>query len=208
MLPALTHIRGISRRMSRPRSAATPCVRALRAAGVAYREHSYEHDPAADSYGLEAAAALGVAPDRVYKTLVVDAAGRLAVGVVPVSATLDLRAIGTVLRTKGVSMADLRRAERTVGYVAGGISPLGMRRALATVVDASALSHPTVFVSGGRRGLDVELDPRDLVRLTDATVAAIASARSTRHEAQGTDGAQGPDEVQGPGGRHDEDSGS
>ncbi len=151
---------------------ATPAIAAAERAGVAFATHAYEHDPKAESYGLEAAEKLGVDPARVFKTLVASLDGTLHVAIVPVAAQLDLKALG-----KRAELAKPADAERATGYVTGGISPLGQRRALPTLVDSSALEHETVFVSAGRRGLELELDPRDLVRLTDATVAAIASAR-------------------------------
>jgi Cys-tRNA(Pro)/Cys-tRNA(Cys) deacylase len=146
----------------------TPATRAARAAGVAFTVHEYDHDPRADSYALEAATALGLDPARVFKTLVVDAVGDLAVCVVPAGDQLDLKAAG-----KRAAMADTRRAEKVTGYVAGGISPLGQRRALPTLVDESALEHDTVFVSAGRRGLEIELAPADLVALTQAEVRRL-----------------------------------
>jgi Cys-tRNA(Pro)/Cys-tRNA(Cys) deacylase len=142
---------------------ATPATRAAQRAGIAFRLHEYDHDPAADSYALEAATALGLDPGRVFKTLVVDRDGTLVVCIVPAAAQLDLRALG-----KHAAMAPAERAERVTGYVAGGISPLGQRRRLATLIDDSALGHATIFVSAGRRGLEIELSPRDLVALTDA----------------------------------------
>ncbi|NHC45520.1 Cys-tRNA(Pro) deacylase [Motilibacter aurantiacus] len=154
--------------------AGTPATVALAAAGVAFVPRPYEHDPAAKSYGLEAAEALGVAPDRVFKTLLADVDGALAVGVVPVSAQLDLKALAAVLGAKKASMADPAAAERSTGYVVGGISPIGQRRRLPTVVDESVLTHETVLVSGGRRGLDIELAPADLLRLTAGRAAPIA----------------------------------
>ena len=161
------------------RSAATPATTALARAGVEHAVHPYAHDPAvaaADGFGLEAAAALQVAPERVLKTLVADVDGHLAVAVLPVTGRLDLKALAAALGGKRAAMAEPAAAERATGYVVGGISPLGQRRRLPTVVDASATGHPTVLVSGGRRGLDVELAPADLVRLTGAVVAAVARA--------------------------------
>jgi Cys-tRNA(Pro)/Cys-tRNA(Cys) deacylase len=131
--------------------------------------HAYEHDPRAESYGLEAVERLGLDPARVFKTLVVDLDGSLEVAVVPVAAQLDLRALGG----KRSRMAEPRDVERSSGYVLGGVSPLGQRRKLPTSVDSSALEHETVFVSAGRRGLELELDPNDLVRLTDASVRPL-----------------------------------
>ena len=131
--------------------------------------HAYEHDPKVESYGLEAAERMGVDPARVFKTLVVDLDGSLEVAVLPVAAQLDLRALGG----KRSRLAEPRDVERSTGYVLGGVSPLGQRKRLPTTVDASALEHETVFVSAGRRGLELELDPRDLVRLTGAAVAEV-----------------------------------
>jgi Cys-tRNA(Pro)/Cys-tRNA(Cys) deacylase len=152
----------------------TPATIALTRAGVAHTLHPYTHDPAASSYGEEAASALGVSTARVFKTLLADVDGRLVVAVVPVSGSLDLKALAEAVGGKRAAMADVALAERTTGYVAGGISPLGQRKKLPTVVDASALEFPTIFVSGGRRGLDVELSPSDLLSLTSATTAVIA----------------------------------
>jgi Cys-tRNA(Pro)/Cys-tRNA(Cys) deacylase len=151
----------------------TPATVALKAAGVEFTLHAYSHDPAAASYGEEAAQALGVAPDRVFKTLVAEVDGTLTVGVVPVTGQLDLKALAAAVGGKRAAMADPAAAERTTGYVRGGISPLGQRKQLATVVDDSALLHPTVYVSAGRRGLEVELTPQALVSLTAAVTAAI-----------------------------------
>lgn len=156
----------------------TPATDALSAAGVSFHVHAYEHDPRAGSYGMEAAEALGRPPGQVFKTLLVDVAstGRpdLAVGIVPVDRQLDLKAVATALGAKRAVMADPVAAQRSTGYVLGGISPIGQRTALPTVVDESAILHETVLVSGGRRGLDVELAPDDLVRLTHGTYAPIA----------------------------------
>ena len=146
----------------------TPATTAARKAGVEHRVHEYAHDPSAASYGMEAAEALGLDPARVFKTLVADVDGALTVAIVPVEAQLDLRALG-----KRTAMADARAAERATGYVAGGISPLGQRRALPTVVDESALAFASIHVSAGRRGLELELAPEDLVRLTGARVARV-----------------------------------
>ena len=142
---------------------------------MSFRVLEYVHDPAAESYGLEAAEALGLEAGEVFKTLVVQTdAGKLAVGVVPVVAQLDLKAMAAALRVKRVALAEPQLAERTTGYVVGGISPLGQRKALPTVVDQSATTLATVYVSAGRRGLEIALQPSDLVRLCRATVAAIA----------------------------------
>ena len=147
----------------------TPAIVAAQRAGVPVVVHEYEHDPASASYGLEAAEKLGLDPARVFKTLVADVDGALTVALVPVEAQLDLRALG-----KRVALADVKAAERATGYVAGGISPLGQRKRLPTVLDESALLHETIHVSAGRRGLELELAPTDLVALTGARVAAIA----------------------------------
>ena len=151
----------------------TPATVALTAAGVDFTLHAYEHDPRAASYGLEAAEALGVEPGRVLKTLLASLDGALVVGIVPVDGQLDLKALARALGGSKAVMADVAAAERATGYVAGGISPIGQRRAHPTVVDVSATGWPTVFVSGGRRGLDVELSPADLVAVTAATTAPI-----------------------------------
>ncbi|MFJ9341030.1 Cys-tRNA(Pro) deacylase [Streptomyces sp. NPDC101733] len=155
-------------------SAGTPAIVALTAAGVPFTTHAYEHDPAHPSYGEEAAEAMGVSPERVFKTLVAEVDGALAVAVVPVSGSLDLKALATALGAKRATMADPALAERTTGYVLGGISPLGQRKRLRTVLDASAAAHPTLCVSAGRRGLEVELTPTALATLTAATLAPIA----------------------------------
>ena len=150
-------------------TARTPAIVAAERAGIPFEVHEYEHDPRATSYGLEAVEKLGVDPNRVFKTLLADADGTLTVAIVPVEAQLDLRALG-----KRTRMADVKAAERATGYVAGGISPLGQRRAVPTVVDESALAFDTILVSAGRRGLEIELSPADLVRLTGARVQRIA----------------------------------
>ncbi len=155
---------------------------ALEQAGIHHTRHSYAHDPRAAAgrggYGLEAADALGLEPATVLKTLLVtlDGAPRpgLGVAVVPVTHSLDLKAVAAALGVKRAAMAEPRAAERATGYVVGGISPVGQRTVLPTVVDVSALTHPVVFVSGGRRGFDVGLAPQDLVRVTSAVVAPVA----------------------------------
>lgn len=146
---------------------------ALTRAGVAFTVHGYPHDPRAESYGLEAALALGVDPARVLKTLVAEVDGRLAVGVVPVSGRLDLKALARVLGGSRATLAERAAAERATGYVVGGISPLGQRRVLPTVVDSGATGHPSVFVSAGRRGLDLEIAPADLLRVSGAIAGPI-----------------------------------
>jgi Cys-tRNA(Pro)/Cys-tRNA(Cys) deacylase len=152
----------------------TPATVALTRAGVPFTVHAYEHDPAAASYGLEAAEALGLEPATVFKTLLADVDGDLVVGVVPVTGQLDLKALAAAVGGKKAQMADPAVAERVTGYVVGGISPIGQKRRLRTVLDASADDHATVFVSGGRRGLDLGLAPDDLARVTGATRASIA----------------------------------
>jgi Cys-tRNA(Pro)/Cys-tRNA(Cys) deacylase len=155
-------------------TAGTPATTALTRMGVAFEVHPYDHDPAAASYGLEAAAALSVPPGQVFKTLLVDGDGGLAVGVVPVDRQLDHKAVAAALGRKKVTMALPADAERSTGYVVGGISPIGQKRGLPTVVDESALAFDRVYVSGGRRGLDISLAPADLVTTTKARVAPIA----------------------------------
>ncbi|NYD66536.1 Cys-tRNA(Pro) deacylase [Agromyces atrinae] len=152
----------------------TPATLALTRAGVEFTAHPYEHDPRAASFGLEAAEKLGLDPERVFKTLLATVDGDLVVGVVPVTALLDLKALAAAVGGKRAEMADPRVAERKTGYVVGGISPLGQKTSLTTVVDESAILHETMFVSGGRRGFDIELAPDDLVRVTGASYAAIA----------------------------------
>lgn len=160
--------------MARKGQGGTPATVALERAGVGYLARSYDHDPAAESYGLEAASALGVEPARVFKTLLVETGRGLSVGIVPVDRQLDLKAVAAALGVKKVALADPRDAERSTGYVVGGISPLGQKKALPTVLDRSASAFETILVSGGRRGFDLELSPGDLARLTGAVVAAIA----------------------------------
>ena len=150
----------------------TPAVAAAERAGIAFTVHEYEHDPGAASFGSEAIAKLGVDAKRVFKTLVVDVDGVLTVAIVPAAAQLDLRSLG-----KRARMAEPRAAERATGYVRGGISPLGQRRPLPTVLDVSALAYETIHVSAGRRGLELELAPADLLAVTGGRTAAVASRR-------------------------------
>lgn len=152
----------------------TPATVVADRAGIPYRLHSYDADPAAASYGEEAADALGVPRTRVFKALVAEVDGDPTVAVVPVAGKLDLKALAAAVGGKKAAMADPVTAERVTGYVRGGISPLGQRRRLPTVVDASAVGQPTVYVSAGRRGLQIELAPADLIRLTAARVTAIS----------------------------------
>lgn len=162
----------------------TPATTALTRLGIDFRVHSYHHDPAQTHFGAEAVTAvaepLGYVPERVFKTLVVDTAAagetaRPAIAVVPVTTTLSLKAAAAALGARRAVMADRAMAERTTGYVLGGISPVGSRKRLAAVIDASAREHSTVLVSGGRRGLEIEVAPNDLIAATDATVADIAA---------------------------------
>ena len=141
---------------------------------MTFATHTYAHDPKHESYGLEAAEALGLAPATVFKTLVADVDGKLTVAIVPVEHQLDLKALAKAVSGKKAQMADVKHAERTTGYVAGGISPLGQKKRLPTVLDESALEQPTIHVSGGRRGLEIELAPADLLALTNGVAAPIA----------------------------------
>ena len=152
----------------------TPAVDAARQAGVACQVLEYRHDPKAESFGMEAAAALGVDAAAVFKTLVASlSSGDLVVAVIPVVTRLDLKALAAASGAKKAAMADPKAAERATGYVIGGISPLGQRRRLPTVIDESALTHPQIYVSGGRRGLEIALQPQDLVALTNAALGPI-----------------------------------
>lgn len=153
----------------------TPATALLGRPGIAHTVHSYEHDPRHPSYGTEASDALGVAPERVFKTLVAAVDGTLTVTVLPVASTLDLKALAAAAGGKKAAMAQVAAAERATGYVAGGISPLGQRKRLPVIIDSSALDHPTVLCSGGRRGLEIELAPADLVKAANAQVAPIAA---------------------------------
>lgn len=151
----------------------TPATALLAKQKVAHTTHPYAVSPDSPNYGAEVAAALGVPAERVFKTLVTEVDGALTVAVVPVTGDLDLKALAAAAGGKRAVLADRAVAERTTGYVRGGISPLGQRKRLPTVVDATAADHETIYVSAGRRGLQVELSPHDLVRLTAATLAAI-----------------------------------
>lgn len=164
----------MAKKQAGKRAGGTPATVALTRAGIDFTLHPYEHDPRAESYGLEAADALGVEPERVFKTLMASLDGKLVVGIVPVTGQLDLKALARALGGTKAQMADVAAAERATGYVAGGISPVGQKRSHPTVLDESAAAYETVYVSGGRRGLDLELAPADLVEITDATTAPIA----------------------------------
>jgi Cys-tRNA(Pro)/Cys-tRNA(Cys) deacylase len=153
----------------------TPATALLARQKITHTLHPYPHDARADSYGEEAAAALGVDPGRLFKTLIASIDGRLVCAVAPVSGRLDLKALAAAVGGKRAVMAEAAAAQRATGYVLGGISPLGQKSRLPVVVDASALGYPSVFVSAGRRGLQVELAPGDLVGLTAATTASIAT---------------------------------
>ncbi|MQA04682.1 MAG: Cys-tRNA(Pro) deacylase [Streptosporangiales bacterium] len=156
----------------------TPATVAAKRAKVAYTLHTYDHDPRSGvSYGEEAAAALGVPADQVFKTLLATVDGTLSVAVVPVSTALDLKALAAAAGGKKATLADSKDAERATGYVVGGISPLGQKRRLPTYVDESAAEFATVYVSAGRRGLDIELAPADLLHLTAGTYAPVAARR-------------------------------
>lgn len=152
----------------------TPATVALTSAGIPFTPHEYEHDPANTNFGLEAATVLDLDPGQVFKTLMADVDGQLVVGIVPVSGKLDLKALAAAAGGKKAEMADPKLAERRTGYVVGGISPIGQKLQHTTVLDETAELYDTVFVSGGRRGFDIELAPADLVRATGAVVAAIA----------------------------------
>lgn len=155
----------------------TPATVALTKAKVEFTLHPYEHDPNAQAYGEEAADALGVPYERIFKTLVAEVESGLAVAVVPVAGRLDLKAFAAALGGKRAALADAAKVERVTGYVVGGISPLGQRKKLPTVVDESALGFPTIYFSAGRRGLQIECAPGELVRLTGAITAPIAKPR-------------------------------
>jgi Cys-tRNA(Pro)/Cys-tRNA(Cys) deacylase len=160
--------------MGKKSAGGTPATVALTRAGIAFTLHEYDHDPRAQSFGLEAAEALGLDPAQVFKTLMATVDGKLTVGIVPVSGQLDLKALARAAGGSKAAMADVTAAERATGYVAGGISPIGQKRSHPTVLDETALAFDTVYVSGGRRGLDLGIAPGDLVRVTGAAVAAIS----------------------------------
>ncbi|MFB9165796.1 Cys-tRNA(Pro) deacylase [Arthrobacter psychrochitiniphilus] len=151
----------------------TPATIALTKAGIAFTAHAYAHDPAATSYGMEAADVLGIAPERVFKTLMTDVAGTLTVAIVPVNGTLDLKALAQAMGHKKAAMADPAVAQRRTGYVLGGLSPIGQRQPSPTVLDSSSLEYSSIFVSGGQRGFDIELAPADLILITKALTARI-----------------------------------
>lgn len=159
--------------MARSKAGGTPATVVLTAAGVDFTLHPYEHQPGASAFGDEAATALGVDRQRIFKTLVVDTGPELVVAVVPVARQLDLKAMAAAVGTKRVALANPGAAARSSGYVVGGISPVGQRTRLRTVVDDSVMEFATVLVSGGRRGLQVELAPADLLLVTGGSCAPI-----------------------------------
>jgi Cys-tRNA(Pro)/Cys-tRNA(Cys) deacylase len=163
--------------MSKPDAGGTPATVALQHAGIRFTAHPYAHDAAVAGYGLEAADKLGLDPAQVFKTLLADADGTLVVAIVPVAGQLDLKALAAAVGAKKAVMADPVVAQRKTGYVLGGISPIGQKTQHTTVLDETAELYDTVFVSGGRRGFDIELSPADLVTVTGASVAAIARDR-------------------------------
>jgi len=160
-------------RADRRATLGTPATTALTKAGVAFTAHEYEHDPRASSFGLEAAERLGLDPVTVFKTLLADVDDRTVVAIVPVAGSLDLKALANVAGGRRAVLADAAKAQRLTGYVLGGISPVGQRRALPTYLDDSAVDHATIYVSGGRRGLDIGVAPTDLIQVTGAVTAPL-----------------------------------
>jgi Cys-tRNA(Pro)/Cys-tRNA(Cys) deacylase len=157
-------------------STGTPATVVLTKASIPFTIHQYDHDPRSGSYGLEAAAALGLDPALVFKTLIATVDGTPAVAIVPVTGSLDLKQLATALAGRRADLADAALAQRLTGYVLGGISPIGQRKALITILDDSAEALPTIYVSGGRRGLDIGIAPQDLLAITGGRCAAIARA--------------------------------
>jgi len=161
----------------------TPAIDALNKASIEFKLHEYSHDSKAASYGEEAAFSLNIQADRVFKTLLIsqdpsDNSKALAVAIVPVSHQLDLKSVAKSLKTKKASMADSTAAQNATGYILGGISPLGQKKRLAVTLDVSALEFETIFVSGGKRGLEIELSPKDLIRMCSANTSDI----KTKHK--------------------------
>ncbi|MCD6446736.1 MAG: Cys-tRNA(Pro) deacylase [Candidatus Marinimicrobia bacterium] len=153
----------------------TPAINAAKKAKITYTVHEYDHDPSSDSYGIEAAEKLGISEERMFKTLVVKYGSKeLAVAVVPVSTMLNMKLFAKAIGAKKASMADAANVERSTGYVLGGVSPLGQKKRLKTIIDSSAENYPTIYVSAGRRGLDIELKPQDLEKLTNGQFAEIS----------------------------------
>ncbi len=152
----------------------TPCINIVNKAGIFYKVHEYHHEPSAKSYGVEAAGKMGVSQNRVFKTLVVNLDGKeLGVGIVPVSAMLNMKRIAKAMGTKRAQMAESSDVKRATGYVLGGVSPLGQKNKLKTIIDSSARKYSTIFVSAGRRGVEIELKPQDLKELTKGEFAEI-----------------------------------
>ena len=160
---------------SKTSSAATPAVRVLNLAGIDYSLRSFDHDPATRRYGSEAADKLGVSSDRVFKTLMIQVDSQPVTALVPVSGQLDLKALASARGAKKAQLAGVAETERRTGYPVGGVSPFGQRHAVPVVIDRTALDHSNVFVSAGRRGLEIEIRPEDLVIITNAQVAKIAA---------------------------------
>ncbi|MGO3894205.1 Cys-tRNA(Pro) deacylase [Brevibacterium aurantiacum] len=160
---------------SKPTSAATPAVRVLNLAGIEYTLHSFDHDPSTRRYGSEAADKLGVGSDQVFKTLMIQVDGAPVTALVPVSWQLDLKGLASARGAKKAQLAGVAETERRTGYPVGGVSPFGQRHAVPVVIDRTALEHSSVFVSAGRRGLEIEIRPEDLVMLTNAQVGKIAA---------------------------------
>jgi Cys-tRNA(Pro)/Cys-tRNA(Cys) deacylase len=161
--------------LAKSRKQPTPALEVVASnASVAFAVHEYEHDPSHESFGLEAAGKTGIEAERIFKTLITSTGGRLVVGVVPVNRQLDLKALAKIVGEKSAQIAEVSVAERTTGYIVGAISQLGQKKRLTTVIDQSALQHETVYVSAGRRGLEIELSPADLIALTGATTALVA----------------------------------
>ncbi len=153
----------------------TPAINAAKKAKITYTVHEYDHDPSSDSYGIEAAEKLGISKERMFKTLIVKYGSKeLAVAVVPVSTMLNMKLFAKAIGAKKASMADAADVERSTGYVLGGVSPLGQKKRLKTIIDSSAENYPTIYVSAGRRGLDIELKPQDLEKLTNGQFAEIS----------------------------------
>jgi len=154
----------------------TPAILAARSAKITHQVHEYAHDPSSPSYGVEAAEKLGLPQDRVFKTLVVTVDNKaLVVGVVPVASMLNMKALAKAMGAKKAAMAEPAEVERVTGYVLGGVSPLGQKKRLKTIIDTSARTFPTIYVSAGRRGLQIELNPRDLKKLTGGSFAEIGN---------------------------------